>query len=237
MEVPAQILTATVDLEARKTASEKRNERAQAQAQAQAQAPPNLTTGTIAAINKRGCQKQSVLLIAQIARYLQTKKIPHQEIFCGCRPGTADGIDKWQVYVMFGAPDITEDTREEIRDALLEIFNVKELERDDIVRKSPGDVPFTLIMDWKYATDWEHMTRLNIFDGTVYVTQVDGEVDMREMFEYANNIHWDSRLMASVKKFDDAFQGKEPPRKVLSLEEALGKIGVPKVKHATFQDS
>ncbi|RDW64406.1 uncharacterized protein DSM5745_09817 [Aspergillus mulundensis] len=222
METPAHILTATIDLESRKTREEKRAELAQAQAS------PNLRR--IEATKKRGCQKKSIQLIEQIARYLQAKEIPNQEIFCGCR--VTDGIPMWQVYVMYGQPDMTEATRAEIREALIALFFAKP-DRDEFVYKSPADVPFTLIMDWKYSTDWEHMTRLEIFDGAIFVTQVDGKADMREMFAYASAAHKHSALMSSVMRFADAFPVGEQERKGLSLDEALERIKAPSAENAT----
>ncbi|KAL4997383.1 hypothetical protein BDV10DRAFT_186178 [Aspergillus recurvatus] len=165
---PVHILTASVDLESRKTIEEKRAE------EAEARADPDRTT----TIQESGCQVKSAELLEEIAQYLQKEGMTSYQVYCGYRIGER----KWQVYVMFGKAGMTNSTRNEIQSTLVEKYLRAQPDTDQAVNEAE-DVPYGLIRDWEFG-GWKHMTKFTMYRERRFVLEVDGKKDLDEVLAY-----------------------------------------------------
>ncbi|RDW64407.1 uncharacterized protein DSM5745_09818 [Aspergillus mulundensis] len=190
---PVHILTASIRLEDHKTPAEKGAEEASAQGKA----------GRLREIQAQGRQSESINLISDIARYLGFMNVPFQHILCGYSPDAAS----WQAYVLFGGENMTDATRHEIRRALVRDIIRVQPDQDLHVRTvADAELGLGIARRFEAYAGWTHMTKFRVFEGRVFVQQVDGRPLPAEMFAYYDAVH-----------------GRPSPkeRKELSLEEAI----------------
>ncbi|KAL4961170.1 uncharacterized protein BDV14DRAFT_204020 [Aspergillus stella-maris] len=211
---PLSVLSAKVDLAARKTPEDHAREatlinRAPAKAQE---------------ILQKGCQKQSTQLIEHIALYLSKQGITHYSLFCGYRVDEGS----WQVCAIFGKlPEMDDALRIETRLHILEKF-LRTRPDIDMVVNEVKNVPLRLIARWDgQSSHWKHMTKFSAWEGKPYVIKVDGQIDTDEIraFSWASNQPGSSSLSWLSRFILKRTVGKEDPsRKELSLEQAFEKM-------------
>ncbi|KAL4948848.1 hypothetical protein BDW69DRAFT_188894 [Aspergillus filifer] len=213
---PLSVLTAKVDLAARKTMEDHAREATLI----------NRTPNKAQEILHRGCQKQSLQLIEDIARYLHKMGVTHYSLFCGYRVDEGS----WQVCAIFGKlPDMDDTLLIETRLHIVDRF-LRARPDIDMAFNEVKDIPSRLIARWDgEASHWKHMTKLSAWEGKPYLIKRDGELDMDEFraFSWASNQPGSSSLSWLSRFILKRTVGKAVPgRKNLTLDQAFEKMRV-----------
>ncbi|RDW64403.1 uncharacterized protein DSM5745_09814 [Aspergillus mulundensis] len=152
---PMQILTASIDLENRKSDCVKSAERDYYIDALEEDEDADFET-----IQQRGCRQKSVQLIEEVARHFADQNIRHYWIFCGYRVPEK----KWQVYIGFFMPKMANAQRISIKLEVISKFLDGRPDRDLTVDRF-GKLPFRLILHWMRPKGWAYMSRLEMISG------------------------------------------------------------------------
>ncbi|KAL4795294.1 hypothetical protein BDV19DRAFT_389427 [Aspergillus venezuelensis] len=211
---PLSVLTAKVDIAARKTPDDHARE-----ADLINRAPNKAQD-----ILQGGRQKQSTQLIEDIARYLPKMGITQCSLFCGYRVDEGS----WQACAIFGKlPELDDALRIETRLHILELFLQTRADIDMSVNEVK-DIPVRLFARWDGASShWKHMVKFLVWEGKPYIIKMDGEFNMDELraFSWASNHPGLSSLSWLSRFISKRTVGKEDPgRQELTLEQAFEKM-------------
>ncbi|RDW64404.1 uncharacterized protein DSM5745_09815 [Aspergillus mulundensis] len=188
-------------------------------------------TQTGNATKERTCQRKSIELMGEIARYLE---LPEHGIGAYCiYSGLRTKEQKWQVLILLEKPDKIAMTDEEIRKFRKEIADTfLHGNAPDAAHAVTGlrDFPWRLTASWE-TKGWAHVSKLAMYNGQHFVLGRDGErwdlVEGRALRKAMNQGEsaspgWLSRVSNMLYAIIPTGKGQQ--RADLTLEEALEKM-------------
>ncbi|OJJ03944.1 hypothetical protein ASPVEDRAFT_85365 [Aspergillus versicolor CBS 583.65] len=217
-DIPFHIIAGSVDLESRKTPTEKAAEEVQVVRYPKYERQ----------IRFRATQKMSIKHFSDIARYLDQCGMTLYVINCGYHTDKRE----WQVLIIFGKEGFTDEACQPIRNEVLSRF-VDGSPEIDLPVKGPGDFPKRLILPWIGADKFTNMTKLASWEGQPYLYFKDGEKDAHEFREFGQRVCEVIQFGSVVKYFFKLFPPERTFRQDLTLERALEKIKLPSLNERT----
>lgn len=208
-DVPSHILIGSVDLDARKTLSER-----QAEEKRVAEYPRQESL-----VRSRATQKASLRHIYEIAKYLGQRGMILYVINCGYHRVQKE----WQVLIMFGKEGCTDEARNYVRQEILSQF-IDSKPAMDLAIKRTGEFPKRLLAPWMSAEQWVHMTKLGAWEGQPYVYMKDGENDAAEFLDYGRAVSEVIQFGTIIKYFFKMAPKRRDYRLDLTLDGALRKM-------------
>ncbi|KAL2846395.1 hypothetical protein BJY01DRAFT_247299 [Aspergillus pseudoustus] len=216
---PFHIIHATVDLESRKTAKDRRLE------DEQVALCPDIE-GTL---RFRSQQKKSLQLLEDLARYLTKNGFAYYNLHCGYRTSKKE----WQAALYFGKwqPLADDDgaAQAEASEEILGRFLGSSKPHLNVTVKESSDIPRRHLLRWATCIGLSHVTMLAGVGGQAYCPMGDGERDLAELRAYSERRKDEDVPLVAITGFFLRLLPKEAhgSKNDATLDEALRKMEKP----------